>query len=103
MEVLFASCMCSTGDVAVCWLYVIHQCKTLKQLDCLKVKQKEREEAVTLSGSAQQPADSPAQAKPTTCEPGEELAEAEAAAAAAQHQLDDLPSPNCIQLVPLSI
>lgn len=69
-----------------CRLYVIHRCKKLKQLDFRKVKQKEREEATQVFGSAQQPADASAQEKATTFEPDEELAQAEAAAAAAQQQ-----------------
>ena len=82
---------------------MIHQCKKLKQLDFRKVKQKEREEAVSLFGSAQQPADGAAQDKPTTFEPDEELAQAEAATAAAQQQVSNLPSPSRTQLVALSI
>ena len=68
-------------------LYVIHKCKRLKQLDFRKVKQKEREEAAQVFASAQQPADASAQEKATTFEPDEELAQAEAAAAAAQQQV----------------
>lgn len=68
----------------LCRLYVIHRCKKLKQLDFRKVKQKEREEAVSLFGTAQQPADAAAQDKPATFEPDEELAQAEAATAAQQ-------------------
>lgn len=66
-------------------LYVIHRCKKLKQLDFRKVKQKEREEAVRVIGETQQPAAAGAD-KPTTFEPDEELAQAEAATAAAQQQ-----------------
>ena len=77
---------------AVCRLYVIHRCKKLNQLDFRKVKQKEREEAVSVFGSAQQPADAPAQEKPATFEPDEELAQAEAAAAAAQQQVSNFPA-----------
>ena len=68
-------------------LYVIHKCKKLKQLDFRKVKQKEREEATQVFASAQQPADASAQGQATTFEPDEELAQAEAAAAAAQQQV----------------
>ena len=67
-------------------LYVIHRCKKLKQLDFRKVKQKEREEAAQVFASAQQPADASGQAKASTFEPDEELAQAEAAAAAATQQ-----------------
>lgn len=70
-----------------CRLYVIHKCKKLKQLDFRKVKQKEREEATQVFASAQQPEDASAQEKATTFEPDEELAQAEAAAAAAQQQV----------------
>jgi len=59
----------------------------LKQLDFRKVKQKEREEAARVIGSAQQPADAGAQEKVATFEPDEELAQAEAASAAAQQQV----------------
>lgn len=83
-----------------CRLYVIHRCKKLKQLDFRKVKQKEREEATQVFGSAQQPADASAQDKATTFEPDEELAQAEAAAAAAQQQVsmppDSLPCRSCL-------
>ena len=51
------------------------------------MKQKEREEATQVFASAQQPADASAQEKATTFEPDEELAQAEAAAAAAQQQV----------------
>ncbi|KAA6421697.1 MAG: U2 small nuclear ribonucleo A -like [Trebouxia sp. A1-2] len=67
-------------------LYVIHRCKKLKQLDFRKVKQKEREEAAKVIGAAQQPADAAADEKATTFEPDEDLAQAEAATAAAQQQ-----------------
>ena len=70
-----------------CRLYIIHKCKKLKQLDFRKVKQKEREEATQVFASAQQPEDASAQEKATTFEPDEELAQAEAAAAAAQQQV----------------
>ena len=84
---------CCSGHIATmthslgCRLYVIHRCKKLKQLDFRKVKQKEREEAAQVFGSAQQPADGTAQEKANTFEPDEELAQAEAAAAAAQQQV----------------
>ena len=72
----------------LCRLFVIHKCKKLKQLDFRKVKQKEREEAGVVIGAAQQPAEAAAgQGKPTTFEPDEELAQAEAATAAAQQQV----------------
>ena len=51
------------------------------------MKQKEREEAASLFGAAQQPADGATQGKATTFEPDEELAQAEAATAAAQQQV----------------
>lgn len=51
------------------------------------MKQKERDEATQVFASAQQPADATAQDKATTFEPDEELAQAEAAAAAAQQQV----------------
>ena len=72
----------------LCRLYVIHRCKKLKQLDFRKVKQKEREEAARVIGDTQQPAAAGAN-KPTTFEPDEELAQAEAATAAAQQQVPD--------------
>ena len=75
------------ADCGACRLYVIHRCKKLKQLDFRKVKQKEREEAAQVIGAAQQPADAAAQDKATTFEPDEDLAQAEAAAAAAQQQV----------------
>ena len=71
----------------LCRLYIINRCKKLKQLDFRKVKQKEREEAASLFGAAQQAADGAAQDKATTFEPDEELAQAEAATAAAQQQV----------------
>ena len=81
--------MSSWHDVHVrhpaCRLYVIHRCRNLKQLDFRKVKQKEREEAVSVFGSGQQAANG-VQEKPATFEPDEELAQAEAATAAAQQQ-----------------
>ena len=83
---------CADSCFFDCRLYVIHRCKKLKQLDFRKVKQKEREEATQVFGSAQQPADASAQEKATTFEPDEELAQAEAAAAAAQQQVS---TPSC--------
>ena len=82
-----ASSMLKSRMGLLCRLYVIHRCKKLKQLDFRKVKQKEREEAAQVIGSAQQPVDSAAQDKPTTFDPDEELAQAEAATAAAQQQV----------------
>ena len=70
----------------LCRLYVIHRCKKLKQLDFRKVKQKEREEAARVIGETQQPIAAGAD-KPNTFEPDEELAQAEAATAAAQQQV----------------
>ncbi len=51
------------------------------------MKQKEREEAAKVIGAAQQPADAAADEKATTFEPDEDLAQAEAATAAAQQQV----------------
>ena len=65
-----------------CRLYVIHKCRKLKQLDFKKVKQKERDAAAAMFG-APATADGEAQ-KQTTFEPDEELAQAEAQAAAQQ-------------------
>ncbi len=85
-----------------CRLYVIHRCKKLKQLDFRKVKQKEREEAAKVIGAAQQPADAAADDKATTFEPDEDLAQAEAATAAAQQQVRTLfHAGHCSCLLPL--
>jgi len=66
------------------------------------VKQKEREEAAKVIGAAQQPADAAADDKPTTFEPDEDLAQAEAATAAAQQQVRTLLHDGpCSYLLPL--
>ena len=107
LPVLHLACLLCLPSICepiphACRLYVIHRCKKLKQLDFRKVKQKEREEAAKVIGAAQQPADAAAQEKATTFEPDEDLAQAEAATAAAQQQVRILLCDGpCFWLLPL--
>ncbi len=107
LPVLHLACLLCVPGICepiphACRLYVIHRCKKLKQLDFRKVKQKEREEAAKVIGAAQQPADAAADEKATTFEPDEDLAQAEAATAAAQQQVRTLLCDDpCLCLLPL--